>query len=201
MFERLARPFLAPDPDQPALVGVAREDAIDALLVAAIRLSASAKNFVLQYVAPSCSTSESFAAACQVVSLGASRHRHRALLASVLAVVGAVEARIKELPGAEAQRIAFVSLLAASDACHNFLLVLNDLEGGYIPSPWQQLGPEAQMEALPNMFNPVASSLKEAAASLIRVLSDPKHFPQELATEAWGAQLSNLTACLHNVQE
>ncbi len=193
ILERAARPLLA-EQDQPALNGTVLEDALDALLVSSIRLSASAKNFFTLYVAPSCSTAESFVAACEVVTAGAARHRHRAILAAILSLASVVEAKMKELPSAAAQKTAFSAILQALDGCHSFLLVLDELEGGYSPSAWQMEGPEAQVAALKTLFDPAASLLIENATKFVASLADESMFPAEIVD--WSNQVAHLSSLL-----
>lgn len=153
--------------------------------------------FCTRYVAPSCSSTESFVAACAVVAAGMERHRHRALLAAVLTAAGQAEARLRELTEATARRALFGALLAASEGAHRFLIVLDELEGGYSPSPWQQLGPEAQLAALPQLFDPAAEALVAAATQLVETLDNAELFPG--SGEMWGQNLAHLKACLNNV--
>jgi hypothetical protein len=195
--ERAARPFLSSETEP---MGASREDAIDALLVSAIRLCASVKSFFVAFVAPTASSADSFSAACSIVEKGAARHKHRTLLAALLVIIGAVESRLKDISDNGTKRVLFGSLSIAGEGSHVFVEALDVLESGYgTPSQWQLAGPEEQLALLPKTFDSAGAGLVASARALAKVLSEVQ-VSAEVA-EAWTSPLANLNTCIKLFEE
>ncbi len=171
--ERATRPLLGAAEEQAA---VARDDALDAMLVSAIRLSCNVKSFVAQYVCSNVSDADNLAAACSLVATSAARQRARGLLAASWNAVAAVEGQLRSVGDSETQKQLFKVVKRVGAACRSVAIALDVLEGLREPRSsadpsWQQLDPTAQLTQLPAIWDGPSGALIEAAKELLAILS------------------------------
>lgn len=168
--ERCGRPFLG----ETELSKQDREQALDAMFLAAFRLRSTTQAFLGQHVAPeeALSSPQAIRYIGQLVESSVARLKFRRVVALTLALALAVNNALKRVQDETVQRNLFRASLEASNASFALLFIYDQLDGSYATKDsapeWQRLGPERQVERLQGGLWDT-SALIDTASALVAI--------------------------------